>query len=164
MKTGNEVKRLIREKVKELKHRDLSVKLENYSSYEINLKKIVPLSKVQEVVNHLESIDRCQASGEILSGGNTFVFVRYMTWDTNKDESYQVEVPENMVSAFLERIRSFGPSFYDCNDSSKFYHVSNGLKEHKAFEGYTERDISSVLSVALSNNDEIKEFIYPSAA
>jgi hypothetical protein len=160
-KTGNEVKKMIREKVTELGHRDLSVRLEHYSSYEIALKKIVPISKVEEVVSHLKSVRRCQASGEILSGGNTFVFVSYMTWNLAKDESYQVEVPNNMIEAFLERIRSFGQSFH-CSDVNKFYHVSNGLKDHKAFEGYTESDISAVLSQALSVNEEIKEFMYPS--
>lgn len=36
----------------------------------------VNLKKVEEFAKGNEDIDRCQASGEILSGGNTFMFVR----------------------------------------------------------------------------------------
>lgn len=37
----------------------------------------VSLLAVEEIVNQFESIDRCEYSGEILAGGNTFVHVQY---------------------------------------------------------------------------------------
>ena len=37
----------------------------------------VLLSDVREVVKGFESVSRCEYSGEVLSGGNTFVFVGY---------------------------------------------------------------------------------------
>ncbi len=36
----------------------------------------VNMEAVERAVKNHESVDRCQASGEILSGGNTFIFVR----------------------------------------------------------------------------------------
>lgn len=35
----------------------------------------IDVNKVRDIADSFKSIDRCQASGEILGGGNTFCFV-----------------------------------------------------------------------------------------
>ena len=39
--------------------------------------KAIPLDAVKEIARSFESVSRCHVSGEILCGGNTFVFVKY---------------------------------------------------------------------------------------
>lgn len=39
--------------------------------------KAIPLDAIEEIARSFESVSRCHVSGEILSGGNTFVFVQY---------------------------------------------------------------------------------------
>ena len=39
--------------------------------------KAIALDNVEEIANGFSNVRRCEASGEILSGGNTFVFVQY---------------------------------------------------------------------------------------
>ena len=125
--TGNELKREIRTACPELKHRDLSVK--NDGSYNIELKAFFPLSRVKAVAEKNESIDRCQYSGEILSGGNTFVFVGYV---------YKIEVPQTAMDAVEKLLPRFnGESWKSDNlgggTASKNYHLSNALKEEGGF-------------------------------
>ena len=46
----------------------------------------VALDPVREKVREFEKIDRCQASGEILSGGNTFIFANREVSDHNREK------------------------------------------------------------------------------
>jgi len=61
--------------------KQVSVRISRYSmgqSINVTIKdQQVPGRIVKAVAQDQESIDRCPASGEILSGGNTFVFVDY---------------------------------------------------------------------------------------
>lgn len=61
--------------------RDVSVKSHYYSMgssiYVVIKNHTVPLSVVEEIANQHERIDRCQISGEILSGCNRYVSVNY---------------------------------------------------------------------------------------
>jgi hypothetical protein len=55
---------------------------------------------IEEATSNFEKIDRCEASGEILSGGNTFIFVSY-DWEIVRDEvkKYIPEVEKVKVEA-----------------------------------------------------------------
>lgn len=67
------------------------------SSINVKIKDLtVDVDKVKEVLAPYESVRRCDYTGEILQGGNTFLFVSY-DWEVIRDAS---EGP-NMV-AFLE--------------------------------------------------------------
>lgn len=61
--------------------RHVSVKARYYSmgsSIDVRIKDAsVALSVVEEIANKAERIDRCEISGEILSGGNRYVHVSY---------------------------------------------------------------------------------------
>jgi hypothetical protein len=60
---------------------DVSVRANSYSmgsSIRIEIKSAaVRASKVKEIAEKFQRIDRCSYSGEILNGGNRFVFVEY---------------------------------------------------------------------------------------
>ena len=45
----------------------------------------VAKDKVKPILQRFESIDRCQASGEILGGGNTFIFDEREVSEKNKE-------------------------------------------------------------------------------
>ncbi len=68
-------------KAKGLSNRKVSVRADSYSmgsSVYVTVKDpSVDLAMVEEIANREESIRRCEFSGEILSGGNTYVHVRY---------------------------------------------------------------------------------------
>jgi len=159
--TGNQLKKQIREAIPELKHKDLSVRLEHYTAYQIDVKKVVPLSKVEAVANQYESIDRCEHSGEILSGGNTFVFVNYCRWNTSKDEPFEIEVPQEYIDAALEGIKlKQGGSWKDSPSSAREYHLSHTLKRdnEELFKEYTDSDVSAVLGLVANVNESISDW------
>jgi hypothetical protein len=58
--------------------RSISVKTSKTGSVRVEIKDAsIPAEKVKEIAYRQQKIDRCETTGEILSGGNTFVFVGY---------------------------------------------------------------------------------------
>lgn len=80
MKTS-ELRKQVRETLKEMglttKDISVSVKCTGLSDkIEVRGKhENVPFKEIESALNKFVAIDRCQSSGEILSGGNTFLFV-----------------------------------------------------------------------------------------
>lgn len=73
--TGQQVKNLLKEAG--IDTRKVSVRV-TPSSYNVTLKSwAISRSKVESLLSFLQEIHRCEATGEILSGCNTFVFVDY---------------------------------------------------------------------------------------
>jgi len=57
--------------------RDVSVR-SDHNSIDITIRRNgLKVKAIRDIANSAERIDRCEASGEILSGGNTYVFVRF---------------------------------------------------------------------------------------
>lgn len=57
----------------------------DYNSVNCYIKDVrIDPKTVEAIAKQYESIDRCDYSGEILSGGNTFVFVKY-DWEVERD-------------------------------------------------------------------------------
>ena len=57
---------------------DVSVRQGPGSGVRVEVRRaLVPLDRVQRIARAYESVRMCEASGEILCGGNTFVSVRY---------------------------------------------------------------------------------------
>lgn len=73
--------KIIREELKKelgLNRTKVGVRSPHYGSLVISIHDpSVDFAEVEKIAKRQESIDRCHASGEILSGGNTFVSVNY---------------------------------------------------------------------------------------
>lgn len=83
-----------------LTNRDVSVKADSATSVNINIKslKALPHMKaIEEKGKSHETIYRDHASGEILSGGNTFVFVG-LDWNFEKKVNSIIEQEYNRVT------------------------------------------------------------------
>ena len=156
-KTGNELKKEIRAAVPELGHRDLSVKYDG--SYRVKVKKVVPLSKVEEIAKGEESYSRCEASGEILSGGNTFVFVEYCNWLMPQDEPYEVEVPEEMINVALASIKEVPTLWDDADYGDRQKELVRKMKKSETFEEYTESDLYPVTRLIANKSEEVSNWL-----
>lgn len=156
--TGNELKKEIRAAVPELGHRDLSVKYDG--SYHIKIKKVVPLSKVEAVAKEHESYSRCEVSGEILSGGNTFVFVEYCRWLLPKDEPFEVDVPEEIINAVESKIKELFDIWKNYDRETRSSHLPKMVKELKPelFEDYTESDVRSVIRLVANKSELVRSW------
>ena len=134
MKTtkGQDLKKEIISKLK-LKASDLSVKYDG--SYQITIKSWFPASKIEAIAKKNEHIDRCEFSGEILCGGNTFVFVNY---------DYNLKLTEELIEKIEALpIINFGNGF--TSDSVKYHHYSRYLQKALG-EEWTDSDAGSVLT------------------
>lgn len=57
--------------------RDVSVR-SDHSSLDITIRRSgLNVKAIRDIAESFENIRRCEASGEILSGGNTYVFIRF---------------------------------------------------------------------------------------
>ena len=57
--------------------RDVSVR-SDHNSLDITIRRNgLKVKAIRDIANSAEKIDRCESSGEILSGGNTYVFIRF---------------------------------------------------------------------------------------
>lgn len=75
MKKANEIKTMLANKG--WNKRDFSVKTGG-GSINVTVKNLaIDLDLVKAATEHLAKYSRCEATGEILQGGNTFVFVEY---------------------------------------------------------------------------------------
>lgn len=124
------------------KFNDFSV---TYGGYSLNvkIKALLPKSKVESMVKGLEKIDRCHATGEILSGGNTFVFVDY--------DNEKVQIPETVKNRLDEIIES---DYYA--ESVPRFRVLEGISETLEREmllgdGFTSVDIRNLLGATIRN-------------
>jgi hypothetical protein len=69
----------IRKQLKTLGYsaRDVSVR-SDHNSLDITIRRNgLNVKAIRDIANSFENIRRCEASGEILSGGNTYVFIRF---------------------------------------------------------------------------------------
>jgi hypothetical protein len=81
------------------KFNDFSVTNPTYSSINIDIKTLVSKSAVKKITSRYEKIDRCEATGEILSGGNTFVFVNYDLRKATIDSALQAQLEQVIENA-----------------------------------------------------------------
>jgi hypothetical protein len=94
-----------------LKARDISVRYDG--SYHVNVKTIYPLSEIEEIANKKESYQRDEATGEILCGGNTFVFVKY---------DYDFKLPDEMRNTILSLKGIMkDPTYFPVSTQKRYY-------------------------------------------
>ena len=77
----------------------------------------IPKEEVQKVAQSKEKISRCEATGDILSGGNTFVFVEY---------DYRLDPPANAKEIIIKAIKSFN---FDSMNSKNDWRRANCVVE-----------------------------------
>jgi len=82
----SDLRTAVRNEIKNLGlgRKDVSVKVDVYSVTVQAKHEAVDLKQLQSTLSKFESYDRDEATGEILSGGNTFVFVRDITGRTKR--------------------------------------------------------------------------------
>lgn len=82
-----------------VKFNDFSVTQPRYSSIQIDIKTLVSKSAVKAIAQKYEKIDRCEATGEILAGGNTFVFVDYDLRKATIDSALMAQLEQVIENA-----------------------------------------------------------------
>lgn len=118
---AQQIKKLLKEKYL-INPKYLKIKT-TYSKIDIRiLHHSVDADLVENELKHLEKINRCEVSGDILSGGNFFVFIQIAA-----------EIPEEIKKEGIEYLanvaeRNFGTA----------HHLAGHLKE-KYYPKYTER-------------------------
>ena len=91
-----------------------SVRTKKYSggsSISVSWTDFPTVEAVEEITNKYESISRCEYTGEILSGGNTYIHT-YNTWSAEME----TDIKENLI-------KKYGTEFYNeyINNSYDFY-------------------------------------------
>ena len=97
-----------------------SVRASNGSAINVTYKNAIPSKLVKDVAENFEEIDRDHMTGEILSGGNTFVFVTREIDQNFKDEARELVIKElNNDTINSQDIASIVHSFLETTDLSK---------------------------------------------
>ena len=104
--TTSETAKAIREELKNqlgLNRKSVSVRKNRGSAVYVEiLDPEVCIEKVEEIANNYESYQRCEATQEILQGGNTFVFVRYSSEAQKIVDAYNENTPLDEVDFYEE--------------------------------------------------------------
>ena len=147
---GKELKKEICKQLN-LKPKDLSVRIDKYSmgeSFYIKVKKPVSLKAVKAIADKHEHIDRDTYSGEILSGGNTYVFVDY-------DNSLTTDDVPGLENALINAAKQFDLSTTKTMGDG-FYHVADRAKNE--FPNFTRSDVIK-LSHAVFHWKQLEEIM-----
>lgn len=141
MATGNQIKKELKEAG--IPTKNISVRL-NSCSIRVSISDLsIDAEKVEALVNKYESIDRCERTGEILQGGNTFVLVDY-DWDALRAKWDNAEYAQSVLSDFKAH---FGTG------TVYFSHVKKSLNEWlKNSGGLAKGALESVVCSILSDN------------
>lgn len=138
-----------------LKAREISVREDRCTydwAFNVELKKEYPLSKVEEVTEKYTRVDRCEASGEILSGGNVYIRVSYqydmiLTPETKEKLTKIIQSAEEEIQA--ANIDLIGRGLGELTHQDKITVRKRHFKKN-VFDGYTETDF--VYLMGLYNN------------
>lgn len=112
---ASEVKSLLKKNGIETKK--ISVR-SDWHSINITLKDLsLPITKIEKIVKiEFEKIDRCHVSGEILAGGNTFVFVDF-------DSKVVHEAVEQKVAEMISEGFDFDKYIENLKSKEDYRHV-----------------------------------------
>lgn len=108
---AKEIRKTLKEELG-LNSRKVSVKSGHcgYSTkIDVNVKDLlVDIKKVETIANKFYSVDRCERSGEILQGGNTYVTVQYDWKIANAHQETKSTVAEMIYNQFEEERKAGG--------------------------------------------------------
>ena len=115
-----------------IKASDISVRIEKYSmgeSFHITVKTIISMEKVEQVAKGNEKVDR-DADGDILAGGNTFIFV-----------GYSLELADKDIQKIIEVAGQLGD---DSDRDSIVRFVAAELVKEDYFKSFTDQDYRNI--------------------
>jgi len=141
-----DIAKIFRDIVKEkygLTSRDVSITARSYSSVDISIKSTNALqykTELEQIAKTKEKIDYDKYSGEILSGGNTFVFVN-IDWNFTK-ELYKIIEKEISKKATKE---FFDTANFDVSNTLTIFDDINIVKVNVrgTFDGYSVVDFKT---------------------
>jgi len=157
MKTLKEKAKEIRGILKE-KGIKASVRMSSGSAIQIYIQDLAAdYEVVREIARSFENISRCEFSGEILSGGNDYVFVRY-DYDTLKEasknymnlaEQYLAEIEEGNGRYFIPIAEFQGNEFLLAPDRGGPTLIMNTDERQRAwgYAAYNKQSLADGLAV-----------------
>jgi hypothetical protein len=133
---GNVIKKELVEHFIGSKASDFSVSHERGGSLYVRVKAIIPLHQVEEYMSKYERVHRCEFTGDILAGGNQFVFVRY-----DRD----LVIPDWLETKLIVNLKYVGePNLKDAIDiRGKLNFAAHMLKQ--SLTDWEEDDIISLI-------------------
>jgi hypothetical protein len=141
-----DIAKIFRDIVKEkygLTSRDVSITARSYSSVDISIKSTNALqykTELEQIAKTKEKIDYDKYSGEILSGGNTFVFVN-IDWNFTK-ELYKIIEKEILKKASKEFL---DPTNFDVSNTLTIFDdiIIMKVNARGTFDGYSVVDFKT---------------------
>lgn len=131
-----------------LKARQLSVRYEivGYSDkLTVGVKaERFPLSQVNAIAKKYKDVDYCEASGEILAGGNTYISVGY-PWDMEMSEEFSAEIEKVIKPSLTYEVGGcddFDLKRFRARKAKELLMVHLNVMEK---ETYTEQDAGDIL-------------------
>ena len=132
---AREIRKELKREFPEVKFSVRTKKYSGGSSISVSWLDFPTVEAVEKITSKYESISRCEYTGEILSGGNTYIHT-YNTWS----EGMEASIKENLI-------KKYGIEFYDeyINETydyyryaremySKMYEASKEIKEVETVE------------------------------
>lgn len=149
----DELADMIRQSLKKAGYKvpsQISVRKRSASAYDVEIKSLdIDKDEIEKIVKKFEDIDRDERTGEILSGGNTYVFVSYDYGMMNKERERLRKLEEETIQKCLanngkyvklgkgleisiftdddETVMPGGLFRYIYKLNGKEYHVKNGI-------------------------------------
>jgi len=135
--TGQQAKKIIKDLGFDTSKVSCTVRRGSYS-LTVTIKDIhIPLEPIQEALAKFEKIDRCEYSGEILQGGNHFVFVNYDWGMTIPEEFVDLytlclvgrDKPKSVGDEyhFIQAMKANAPHLTERQVSRAFYDIHRNL-------------------------------------
>ena len=119
MLTGNQIKKEIADSLG-IKRNLIRVKVD--TSYRVTLLNYMcDIDAVRDLMTQYEKIDRCEHTGEILSGGNTFCFVDFSS-ECEPDRVHRQILREQIETTCLE-----GCDTWECENRLRLVNENSGM-------------------------------------
>jgi hypothetical protein len=142
---------LIRNSLKQqgFNNRQVSVVQSSISSVYVTIKDYkVNFKKVKEEVEKFEKVRHCPHTGEILSGGNLFVFVSY----DGKTVKQYAEANKELLTNALEKAKSLGSSSFELgNKKFVLFKNKSAINDYCNFTLYIDGSHKSQFITDISN-------------
>lgn len=141
-----EIKKALKEKGYASKDISIRKKYGGYSvAYYVKIKTpYIDKDAISKIVRKFESFEMCQASGEILMGGNTYIFVSYENSKVEELSRLFKKLPYEKIVVVVDQGGDEYNYNTDCLESVKRKYTKRELEE-KEFRVYGKREYFDAL-------------------